>query len=245
MKRLLLVGGGQAHAFVLRALAAQRRRDVEVVLVTPSDRLVYSGMLPGWIAGHYALPELTIPLPPLAEAAGAIFMQRRVVGLDPEHRTVRTDRNELIEFDILSIASGPAVDFDAIPGSRDFALPIRPLDNFVAGWARIPSHALTTDMPLRLTVIGAGAGGVEIALAMKYRLAVCRDRVRVQLVTGAGPILPGHAARARTLLKDALLRQGVIVRPIAGYGMPHWLRVSIGLPEENARFIGALKQALG
>lgn len=42
----------------------------------------------------------------------------------------------------------------------------------------------------------------------------------------------------------ALLRQGVIVRPIAGYGMPHWLRVSIGLPEENARFIAALKQAL-
>jgi len=43
----------------------------------------------------------------------------------------------------------------------------------------------------------------------------------------------------------ALLRQGVIVRPIAGYGMPEWLRVSIGLPEENARFIVALRKALG
>mgnify|MGYP001236418263 CR=1 FL=1 len=43
----------------------------------------------------------------------------------------------------------------------------------------------------------------------------------------------------------ALLRQGVIVRPIAGYGMPEWLRVSIGLPEENARFIEALRKALG
>lgn len=42
----------------------------------------------------------------------------------------------------------------------------------------------------------------------------------------------------------ALLRQGVIVRPIAGYGMPEWLRVSIGLPEENARFIAALEEAL-
>jgi histidinol-phosphate aminotransferase len=42
----------------------------------------------------------------------------------------------------------------------------------------------------------------------------------------------------------ALLRQGVIVRSIAGYGMPEWLRVSIGLPEENARFIDALKSAL-
>lgn len=42
----------------------------------------------------------------------------------------------------------------------------------------------------------------------------------------------------------ALLQQGVIVRPIAGYGMPEWLRVSIGLPEENARFVAALRQAL-
>jgi len=45
-------------------------------------------------------------------------------------------------------------------------------------------------------------------------------------------------------VNQALLRQGVIVRPIAAYGMPHWLRVSIGLPEENARFIDALRQAL-
>ncbi|MFV8823586.1 histidinol-phosphate transaminase [Thauera sp. WH-2] len=45
-------------------------------------------------------------------------------------------------------------------------------------------------------------------------------------------------------VNQALLRQGVIVRPIAAYGMPQWLRVSVGLAEENARFIAALKQAL-
>ncbi len=43
----------------------------------------------------------------------------------------------------------------------------------------------------------------------------------------------------------ALLKQGVIVRPVGNYGLPQWLRISIGLPEENATFIGALKQALG
>jgi len=43
---------------------------------------------------------------------------------------------------------------------------------------------------------------------------------------------------------QSLLSQGVIVRPIGGYGMPSFLRVSVGLPEENARFIAALRQAL-
>jgi histidinol-phosphate aminotransferase len=42
----------------------------------------------------------------------------------------------------------------------------------------------------------------------------------------------------------ALLKQGIIVRPVANYGLPQWLRISIGLPEENAVFIAALKKAL-
>ena len=43
----------------------------------------------------------------------------------------------------------------------------------------------------------------------------------------------------------ALLKQGVIVRPVGNYGLPQWLRISIGLPQENAAFIAALKKALG
>jgi histidinol-phosphate aminotransferase len=51
----------------------------------------------------------------------------------------------------------------------------------------------------------------------------------------------GAGARANL----ALLKQGVIVRPVGNYGLPQWLRISIGLPQENAAFIAALKQALG
>jgi histidinol-phosphate aminotransferase len=43
----------------------------------------------------------------------------------------------------------------------------------------------------------------------------------------------------------ALLKKGIIVRPVGNYGLPQWLRVSIGLPDENAAFIEALKTILG
>ena len=46
-------------------------------------------------------------------------------------------------------------------------------------------------------------------------------------------------------INQALLREGVIVRPIAGYGLPHFLRVSIGTERENARFLEALSKVLG
>ncbi|MCC6197691.1 MAG: histidinol-phosphate transaminase [Burkholderiales bacterium] len=51
----------------------------------------------------------------------------------------------------------------------------------------------------------------------------------------------GDAAR----VDQALLREGVIVRPVAGYGLPEWLRVSVGLPEENERLLATLGQILG
>jgi histidinol-phosphate aminotransferase len=50
----------------------------------------------------------------------------------------------------------------------------------------------------------------------------------------------GDAAR----VYRALLEAGVIVRPVANYGLPEWLRVTIGLPAENARFLAALGDAL-
>jgi histidinol-phosphate aminotransferase len=63
--------------------------------------------------------------------------------------------------------------------------------------------------------------------------------------------VPSHANFLLIRVGDAasvyerLLRQGVIVRPVDNYGLPQHLRVTVGLPRENQRFIAALKSALG
>ncbi|MFI4941416.1 MAG: pyridoxal phosphate-dependent aminotransferase, partial [Burkholderiales bacterium] len=54
----------------------------------------------------------------------------------------------------------------------------------------------------------------------------------------------GSEEEAGARVNLALLKQGVIVRPVGNYGLPQWLRVSIGLPAENDAFIDALKIAL-
>jgi histidinol-phosphate aminotransferase len=62
--------------------------------------------------------------------------------------------------------------------------------------------------------------------------------------------IPSHGNFVTFELTDAatvngkLLKQGVIVRPIGGYGMPNHLRVTIGLEAENLRFLEALQQSL-
>lgn len=64
-------------------------------------------------------------------------------------------------------------------------------------------------------------------------------------IPSRGNFLAVDVGRDAAPIYDALLREGVIVRPVAGYGMPTFLRVSIGLPDENARFLDALARVLG
>ncbi len=211
MKRLLLAGGGQAHALVLREFARRRITGVDIVVVSPSSQLRYSGMLPGWIAGHYALDELTIDFVPLVRAAGARLVAAHIRRLDLDNRIALTDDNESLSFDLLSIATGAVVDVDAVAGARDHALPLRPFEGFVAAWPPIVQRAEAARATFSLTVIGGGAGGAEIALAATYRMRTTRAPAHVRLMTGGIPILPGHGPRARSLMTAALLKSGVEV----------------------------------
>ena len=76
------------------------------------------------------------------------------------------------------------------------------------------------------------------------QLTQALDSMRVGYVPSQGNFLLIHVGAAGAVY-EALLRQGVIVRPVANYGLPEHLRVTVGLPEENARFLSALKTALG
>ena len=97
MKRLVLVGGGHAHLSVLEALARTRPRGVEAVLLTPSRFQIYSGMLPGWMAGHYSQSQCRIDLHPLARAARMNMVTGRISGMDAGARWVRLPDGRQIE----------------------------------------------------------------------------------------------------------------------------------------------------
>ena len=70
MKRVVLLGGGHAHVRVLADLAERPLSGWEVHLASPYRRQIYSGMLPGWIAGHYPIEACAIALDRLAGRAG-------------------------------------------------------------------------------------------------------------------------------------------------------------------------------
>lgn len=230
MKRLLLIGGGHAHLGVLEQIARERPQQLEVTLVTPYERQLYSGMLPGWIAGHYErIDEFAIALAPLTARAGAQLRLARIERIDLEARAAFDDRGGMHAFDVASIGIGPTTDLDAIPGALDHAVPFRPLEHFVETWQQQYLHMLTHQgETTQVSVIGGGAGGVELALAIAWRLRMMDGAVRVQLVSGPH-LLPGLGGRARTLALKALQAARVrVVQHTAVRFEPHLIALEDG-----------------
>lgn len=209
MKRLVLAGGGHAHLHVLKTLATDSWSDVEVILVSPHARQVYSGMLPGWIAGHYQLDDFAAALQPLVRAAGVRFIQDSAGGLDAKRRILRCAALGEVQYDVLSIDTGAEVDTSTLAATGVTLLPMRPLERFLVEWDR-QITAFGNAGHARVAIVGGGAAGVELALAIRYRLAslLGPDKAEVFLVDG-GTLLDGHGKRVVERVARVLARHGI------------------------------------
>lgn len=186
MKRILLVGAGHAHLAVLRSLAKAPLPGARIGLVSPFARQVYSGMLPGVIAGHYRRQEAEIDLARLAAAAQAEFVEGEVVGLDVQRRGATLKDGSELAFDSVSLNAGSLVD-TSVPGSIEHALPVKPFERFL--------ERLEPSPGAHIAVIGGGAAGVELAMAMRHSGA------HVSVYSERSPFPAALAARVAAALR--------------------------------------------
>lgn len=210
MKRLLLLGGGHAHVKVLADLAARPLAGWSVHLVSPYRRQIYSGMLPGWVAGHYPIESCAIALDALAANAGVRFRETAGLGVDTAGQAIACADGSRLHFDVLSIDTGPLPAIDALPGCLEHALPIRPIEAFVAAWPHLVARMLSGGRRCDLVILGAGAAGVELAFAARHRAMTDGwSHVGITLVGSGALPLDGSPARARRQVARLLAQRGV------------------------------------
>jgi len=130
---LVLVGGGHAHALVLRAWGMDPLAGARVTVINPGPTAPYTGMLPGHVAGHYGREDLEIDLVHLCRFAGARLILDHAVSVDREARLVRLREGAPVAYDVASVDVGITARM-SIAGFDDHAVGAKPLDVFAARW---------------------------------------------------------------------------------------------------------------
>ncbi|HTM59967.1 MAG TPA: FAD-dependent oxidoreductase [Burkholderiales bacterium] len=192
MKRVLLVGAGHAHAWLLAALAKEPVYGVRLTLVSPNARQIYSAMLPGVIAGHYKRAEAEFDVAMLAERAYAEFLPATVTAFDAEQRVATLSDGRKFTFDVASLNAGSTV-ANGVPGAREHAFPVKPFEDLIERVKRVGHIAIG----------GGGSAGTELAMALRHQgreVTVYSDR----------SIFPEELARR---VERRLRRIGVDYRP--------------------------------
>lgn len=207
-RELVLIGGGHTHALLLHQLAQAPLQNTAITLITPSPKAPYTGMLPGFIAGHYAREDLDIDLEHLITQAGGRLVQGKADRLDRAAGVIGGPGFDDIRFDLVSVDIGITSDLPALPGYAEHAVSAKPLGSYARRWqdwlTKVEDGALRPDV----AVLGAGVAGVELALAMAFRLQAHAPVLRI---IDRGRALPNIGRFARRRLLSHLARFGVEV----------------------------------
>ncbi|MEM1373120.1 MAG: selenide, water dikinase SelD [Pseudomonadota bacterium] len=201
---LVFIGGGHTHALVLHDWAMNPLPGARVTVINPEPVAAYSGMLPGYIAGHYERDELDIDLVRLTRRAGARLVIGKADGIDREAKLIHVPGRAPIAYDLASLDVGITSTLRDLPGFADHGLPAKPLSKFATAWSAFRGKAGQAD----IVVIGAGVAGAEVAMAMVHALRA-DGRAHAVTLVDAGIAFAALGARARATLRRAVEDHGV------------------------------------
>ena len=218
LRDLVLVGGGHSHVVVLRMLAMQPEPGLRITLICTDIDTPYSGMLPGYISGHYSFDDVHIDLGRLAAFAGARFIHGEVTGLDRANQRVLLRDRPSVPYDLLSINTGSTPNVRQVDGARAHTVPVKPIAHFNQRWLQLLDRVRELHSRFTIAVVGGGAGGVELVLSVQFRLrnelqklGRNPDLLRFVLLTAGDTILPTHNPGVRARFARVLKERHVAV----------------------------------
>jgi selenide, water dikinase len=212
---IVLVGAGHSHVIALKSFGVKREPGVVVTLVTREIEAPYSGMLPGFVAGHYSHAQCHIDAVRLANWAGARIIHGTVSGVDRAARRIAIEGRPPLSYDLLSIDVGVTPLLDGIDGAAAHGIAVKPVSTFAGRWRALAEAALMPGGPRRIVVVGSGAAGFELVLAIRHRFRTAAPAAGIDpdafafTLVGGSTLLPTHNARARALARQEIKRQGV------------------------------------
>lgn len=214
-KQLVLIGGGHSHAIALKEWSKNSLDGVTITLISDVENTPYSGMLPGYVAGFYDYAETHINLPHLAQIAGANIIIDKAINLDLVNNRVICQHQQAVSFDYLSLDIGSTPKNATVPGASQYAIPAKPVPLFLDAWHKLLETARNNALvPIYITIIGGGVGGVELAFNMNYHLKKirgknCSENTQISLIHREANLLSGHNQKVSKVATELLKEKGI------------------------------------
>ena len=217
VKKVVLIGGGHSHAIVMKMFGIKPLTGVRLILITTASETAYSGMLPGHIAGFYSHKECHIDLRPLVNFAQAQLYIDTVVALDLRNNKVLCANGLVVDFDVLSIDIGSTPATISVSGAAEYAIAAKPVSQLLEHWDElVETVGKNPQEPIRIAIVGGGAGGVELALSMQSRLHRILDEIQqpiqnleIHLFQRGQELMPNYYQLVRHQLQQILTKRGI------------------------------------
>ena len=198
---IVLIGGGHAHALVVKMWGMRPLPGVRLTLISNAVDTPYSGMLPGLISGEYRIEETHIDLFKLCSWAGVRFICAKVTQLNCQQKSISLQQRPAIEYDIVSINTGSTPDIAETAGAAEYACAVKPISQFYQQWQQLLVRMQQADQPLQIAMVGAGAGGFELICAMhsawQKNQSAEQQAHKFHWVVAGKRILSGHNERVQ------------------------------------------------
>ncbi|MEE3290180.1 MAG: selenide, water dikinase SelD [Pseudomonadota bacterium] len=221
VKHLILVGGGHSHLAVLKYLGMNPVPGLAVTLISRDINTPYSGSLPGYITGVYEFDEIHIDLRPLAQFANARIIQEEIQSIDLTKKEIGLHDRPTISFDLISLNIGSKPDAFNIPGAHDFAIGIKPIDQFLSNWnsiLKLAIHSLEQDKEFSIAIVGGGPASVELAFATQFRIhqelqlkTTEKSLLNIKIISADQELLCLHNSKVRSFAKTELVKRNIEV----------------------------------
>ncbi len=212
-KRLVIVGGGHAHMTVLLRLAEFTGKGYRVTVISPDAHHYYSGMGPGMLSGIYRPRQVRFHVRKMAEERGATFLEDTAVRIDPAGKTILLASGQGVPYDVASFNTGSGIPLDSFAAASKRVIPVKPIINLHVARRLILREIEGRD--LRITVVGGGAAGVEVA-ANAWRLVQARRRGAEITLLGGSRVLGRFPDEVRNRALRSLEKRGIRVLEGAG-----------------------------
>ena len=233
-KRVVVLGGGFAGLECVRRLESyfMREFDIEIVLVSEDNFLLFTPMLPQVASGMIETRHIIMPIRALIEKT--IFYEDRVRNIDPFGKIVTLSgtsekRGISLHYDFLVIALGSQTNFFGLTNVEEHAYTMKTLNDAMILRNRIidmleqaenETNPILKKSLLTFVVVGAGFAGIETAGelidfvldARKYYPHISKQDIRVVVLEALSSILPGFSEKLAKFAYEKLIQRGIDIR---------------------------------